>query len=264
LFEEAGYTAYAAADARQAVAFATRLLPDVIVVQMEATDTLDALVQLSEGPSTFAIPVVVLTSCLRSIDARRAQAMGAVTLLSYSDDHLDALVGDVDTLIAATPRAERALKRRLLDLRELAGHYASDDKSQARVRRLIDRLQVAVLAVDEQGHCIAASEGAAALTGYSRLQLLTTSVFQALFAAGDLSETRWRGFVQAEHHTDITTMTNHAGEDVTVYAATVADILPGIHVAAFAATDPSDAQRRGQRQSPLAVRRHPAAHAGFG
>jgi hypothetical protein len=81
-----------------------------------------------------------------------------------------------------------------------------------------------------------------------------------VFAAGDLSETRWRGFVQAEHHTGTTTMTNHAGEEVTVCAATVADILPGFHVAAFAVTDPRDAQR----QPPLAVRSHPAAQAGFG
>ena len=104
------------------------------------------------------------------------------------------------------------------------------------MRRLIDRLQAAVLAVDEQGHCIAASQGAAMLTGYSRLQLLTTSVLQAVFAAGDLSETRWRSFVLNERHTGTTTMTNHAGEDVPVYAATVAEILPGFHVAAFAAT----------------------------
>ena len=32
MFEEAGYIAYTAADLRQAVAFSTRLLPDVVVV----------------------------------------------------------------------------------------------------------------------------------------------------------------------------------------------------------------------------------------
>ena len=39
LFEEAGYAVYAAADQLQAVAFTTRLLPDVVVVQMEVPDT---------------------------------------------------------------------------------------------------------------------------------------------------------------------------------------------------------------------------------
>ena len=64
VFEEAGYAAYAAADQRQAVAFTTRLLPDVVVVQMEASDTLAVLARLSEESSTFDIPVVVLTSSL--------------------------------------------------------------------------------------------------------------------------------------------------------------------------------------------------------
>jgi hypothetical protein len=88
------------------------------------------------------------------------------------------------------------------------------------------------------------------LTGYSRLQLLTTSVFQAVFAAGDLSETRWRGFVLSERHPGTTTMTNHDGEAVAVYAATVAEILPGFHVAAFAATDSREARRPDQSHAP--------------
>jgi PAS domain S-box-containing protein len=132
------------------------------------------------------------------------------------------------------------------------------------VRRLIDRLQAAVLAVDEQGHCIAASEGTARLTGYSRLQLFTTPVFQAVFAAGDLSESRWRDFVLNEHHTGTTTITNHDGKGVALHAATVAAILPGLHVAAFAASDSGEGRRSlDQRTVPIARRRHPVARAGF-
>ena len=78
------------------------------------------------------------------------------------------LVGEVDTLIAAAPRARRTLKRRLLDIQELARFYPPDRDGQDRLRSLIDRLQVAIFAVDAQGHCIAASEGATRLTGYSR------------------------------------------------------------------------------------------------
>src|SRR5580704_11315449 len=68
LFEEAGYTVYAAPDGRQAVSFAARLLPDVVVVQIETTDPFGTLMQLLETPSTCAIPVVMLTSCLRSTE----------------------------------------------------------------------------------------------------------------------------------------------------------------------------------------------------
>ena len=192
------------------------------------------LIALSRAPSTCDIPVVVLTLSLRSNEARRFLAAGGVTLLAHSGE-VDVLVGEVDTLIAATPRAQRTLKRRLLDLQELARHYAQNAQGQARLRQLIDRLQVAILAVDEHGHCIAASQGATTLTGYSRPQLLTGTVFDAGFAGGHLSDERWQGFLANRQYTGTTTITNRAGADVTVHAAAVAEIMPGFHVAAFAA-----------------------------
>jgi PAS domain S-box-containing protein len=232
LFEEAGYAVYAAADQLQAVMFTSRLLPDVVVVQMGTPDTLDILARLSEGSSTYDIPVVVLTSSLQSAEARRASEAGGVTVLAQSAEG-DVLVGEVDMLLAAAPRAQRTLKRRLLDIRELARSYTPDKDGQARLRHLIDRLQVAILAVDGQGHCIAASQGATMLTGYSRLQLLTTSVFQAGFDGGHVSDERWRGFLANRRYSWVTTITNRAGEDVAVHAAAV-EIMPGLHVAAFA------------------------------
>jgi PAS domain S-box-containing protein len=231
LFEEAGYAVYAAADQLQAVMFASRLLPDVVVVQMGTPDTLDILARLSEGSSTYDIPVVVLTSSLQSTEARRAGEAGGVTLLAQSADGV--LVGEVDMLVAAAPQAQRALKRRLLDIRELARSYTPDKAGQARLRHLIDRLQVAILAVDAQGRCIAASQGATMLTGYSRLQLLTTSVFQTGLDGGHVSNERWRGFLANRHYAWTATITNRSGEDVTVHAAAV-EIMPGLNVAAFA------------------------------
>jgi PAS domain S-box-containing protein len=234
-FEEAGYAVYAAADQRQAVAFTTRLLPDVVVVAIETPDALEILVRLADGLSTRDIPVVVLTSSLHSRAARRAREVGAVTLLAHGAD-VDVLVGEVDTLIAAAPRAQRSLKRRLLDIQELARFYPPDRDGQDRLRHLIDRLQVAILAVDAQGHCIAASQGAAQLTGYSRVQLLTTSVFDSGLASGHLSDKRWRDFLGARHYAGTATITTRAGEDLQVHAAAMAEILPGVHLAAFAAT----------------------------
>jgi PAS domain S-box-containing protein len=234
VFEEAGYSVYAAADGCQALAFTTRLLPDVVLVQMDSPDTLDVLAGLSEGSSTSDIPVVVLTSTLESTEARPVRAAGGVTLLPQPTD-VDVLVGEVDALIAAAPRAQRTLRRRLLDLQELARYYTPNPEGQERLRQLIDRLQVAIFAVDEQGRCIAASEGATVLTGYSRPQLLTTSVFRAGFCGEHVSDEGWRGFLAARHYTGTTTITNRAGEDVTVHAAAVAEIMPGFHVAAFAA-----------------------------
>jgi PAS domain S-box-containing protein len=235
MFEEAGYAVYAAGNQRQAVAFAIRMLPDVVLLQSEAPDTLEVLARLSEGSSTSDIPVVVLTSSLQSTEARRAREAGGLTLLAHACE-VDVLVGEVDTLIATAPRAQRALKRRLLDLQELARYYTPDAEGSERLRNLIDRLQVAIFAVDDQGFCIAASQGATMLTGYSRLQLLTTSVFQAGFAGGRVSSERWRAFLTNRQYAGTTTITNRAGEDVAVHAAAVADLIRGFHVAAFAAT----------------------------
>jgi PAS domain S-box-containing protein len=234
VFEEAGYAVYAAADPRQAVRFTTRMLPDVVVSHMDVPDTLDVLEDLSKASSTCDIPVVVLTSSLHSTESRQARAAGGVPLLAHLAE-IDVLVGEVDTLVASSSRAQRTLKRRLLDLQEVARYYRDNVEGQERLRRMIDRLQVAIFAVDEQGHCIAASQGATMLTGYSRPQLLTSSVFNASFAGGHVSDERWREFLADRQYTGTTTITNRAGEDVAIHAAAVAEIMPGFHVAAFAA-----------------------------
>ena len=227
MFEEASYVVYAAANARQAVAFTMRLLPDVVLIQVDTADTLAVVAQLGGGSSTRDIPVVVLTASLHSSDAHRARAAGGVTLLPHTAD-IEVLIGEVDTLIPDAPRAQRMLQRRLLDLRELARYYTPDAEGQASLRRLIHHLQVAVFAVDQGGHCIAASQGATLLTGYSSVELRTTAVLHAAFAHGD-------DFLADRHQAGTTTITTRAGQDVVVHTATLAEVMPGFHVAAFAA-----------------------------
>jgi PAS domain-containing protein len=201
---------YAAADQRQAVAFTTRLLPDVVVVAIETREALEILVRLVADSTTRDIPVVVLTSSLDSPEAHHARNAGGVPLLAHGAD-VAALIGDVETLIAAAPHAQRTLKRRLLDIQELARFYPPDRHGQDRLRDLLDRLQVAVLAVDAQGHCIAASQGAAQLTGFSRRQFLTASVVDAGCAGSPLSDERWRGFLAARDDARTTILTTCAG-----------------------------------------------------
>jgi hypothetical protein len=103
---------------------------------MDASDGLDVLMRLREHAITADIPVVV---------------------------------GDVDSLIAFAPRGPRALKRRLLDLRELARYYSPDAE--------------------------------------------------------------WGGLLANQQSPGTTTITTRAGENVAVHAASVAEILPGVHVA---------------------------------
>jgi hypothetical protein len=66
--------------------------------------------------------------------------------------------------------------------------------------------------------------------------LLTTSVFNSGFADGNLSDQGWQGFLAARQYAGTTTLTTRAGEDVQVHAAAMAEIMPGVHLAAFAAS----------------------------
>jgi CheY-like chemotaxis protein len=234
VFEEAGYLVYTAIDLPEALTCTIRLLPDVVVVQMEMAVTLDILARLPEGSGASDMPIVVVTPSLHSDDARRARQAGGVVLLAHAAE-VDVLVGEVDTLIASPARAQRMLKRRLLEIRELARFYQMDHDGQVRFSDVIGRLEVAIFAIDGQGHCIAASQGASLLTGYSRPQLLMASVFHTGFAGGQMSGERWRHFLALRQYAGTTTITNRAGEDVIVHAAAAAEIMPGFHVAALVA-----------------------------
>jgi hypothetical protein len=97
--------------------------------------------------------------------------------------------------------------------------------------RLIDQLQVAIFAVDERG-------GLTTLIGYSRPPLLSRPIVEIEFVPGHVSDVRWRGFLASRQSLGMTTITTRAGEDVVVHAASVAQILPGVHVAAFAGRRP--------------------------
>jgi CheY-like chemotaxis protein len=233
MFEEAGYTVYAAVDQQEACRSIARLLPDVAVMQMEAPDSLN----VPTGPAdanTSNIPIVVLTSKLQCIEVQGVRGGGGVIILPEATN-IHKVVAEADTLILAAPRAQRMLKRRLVALKELAQHYRTDAAGQERLRQLIDRLQVAVLAVDEKGHCIAASDGAMVLMGYSRPRLLTTSVLHEGRAGTHGADELWQTVLANRPYAGTTTITNHAGERLMVHAAAIAEILPGLHVAAFAA-----------------------------
>jgi CheY-like chemotaxis protein len=234
MFEEAGYTVYAAVTCRQAVTFTKRLLPDVVIVGTHTPDTLEILVRLSAESGTQDIPLVVLTPSLHSSAARRTRDAGGVTLLPHTSE-VDVLVGEVDTLIEAAPHARRSLKRRLLDIQELAQSYPPDQRGRARLRALIDGLQVAIFAVDADGHCIAVSPGVMQLTGDVPQRWLPGPRSHVSLAGTGASEVEapWRRLL-ASHAGWTPTITTQRGERVAVHVALLAEVLPGVQVIAMA------------------------------
>ena len=236
LFAEVGYVAYATADCVQALERTVTLLPDVVVADTTGGDAIALLQRLALSSRTSDIPVVMLMSSLHSVEAERARAAGAATILPHAGE-IDVLVGEVDTLVAVAPRARRVIRRRLLELQELARHYTPDAEGRAALGCLIDRLQVAIVALDVRGQCLAASHGAVRLTGYSRPEMLK-AVFQSTFDGGHLSDADWEEFLERREYVGIATITTQGGEQVTVHAAVLAGVMPGVHVAALAAATP--------------------------
>jgi len=101
------------------------------------------------------------------------------------------------------------------------------------VRALIDRLQVAMLALDAQGHYVAVSRGASTLTGYSRAELLGRSIFDAGLTLNPPASERWQEFLAQQRFDAETKMRDRNGNIVSIQTE-FATILPGLHAAAFA------------------------------
>jgi CheY-like chemotaxis protein len=238
LFEAAGYAVYPVAESLAAMVVARVRLPDVVVLDLEGPNVYgpDVLRQLREDPLTSTIPIILTTSVLHFDVPVRARASGAISVLGKPTAP-ESLLVEVDELIRATPRERlvvRQLKRSLLMLRELGRRVRPDERAQERVRSLIDRLQVAILALDTEGRYIAVSRGASTLIGYSRTELLGRSIFDVGLALHPRVSERWQDFL-AGKEAPIGEMVSLDGTgQITSLQPEFATILPGLHAAAFA------------------------------
>ena len=237
LFEEAGYAVYAVAEGIGAVDIARGRLPDVVVMDLAApgTDGFDILREWRDDPLTSTIPIVVVTSLLHFDVPARVRASGAISVLGKPMSP-ETLLAEVDELMRATPRERlvmRQLRRSLLMLGELGKRVTSEEHGQERVRSLIDRLQVAILALDSQGHYVAVSRGASTLTGYSRAELLGRSIFDAELALNAPVSEHWQEFLTRQQSAAETIMRDSRRNTVSIQTE-FATVLPGLHAAALA------------------------------
>jgi CheY-like chemotaxis protein len=234
LFEEAGYAVYAVAESTVAIDVARGRLPDVVVMEFaESGADGKILRQWGEDPLISSIPIVVVASLLH-FDAA-ARTPGAISVLGKPTSP-ESLLAEVDKLVSATPRERlvvRQLRRSLLTLRELGQRVKPDEDAQERVRSLIDRLQVAILALDEEGRYVAVSRGASTLTGYSRAEVIGKSIFDTGLALNRRVSEGWQEFLARKQSAAKTITVDRNGNIVTIQTEFVT-ILPGLHVAAFA------------------------------
>jgi PAS domain-containing protein len=189
--------------------------------------------QWGEDPLISSIPIVVVASLLHFEVAARSP--GAIAVLGKSTGP-ESVLTEVDKLISATPRERlvvRQLRRSLLMLRELGQRVKPDEGAQERVRSLIDRLQVAILALDTEGRYVAVSRGASTLTGYARAELIGKSIFDTGLALNPRVSEGWQEFLDRRESTAKTILLDRVGNVASIQTE-FATILPDLHAAAFA------------------------------
>jgi CheY-like chemotaxis protein len=240
LFEEAGFAVYGVSEGMAAVGVAQQRLPDVVIMEMaeSGANGVEVLRRLREDPLTSSIPIIVMTSLLRFDVPAFARASASVLVLEKSTPP-ETLLQAVDELMVATPHdraVARQLRRSLFTLRELGKRFKPGESAQERVRCLIDRLQVAILAVDEQGRYVAVSRGASTLTGYSRAELLGMSMSDSGLGSDQLRTWPWHEFLTTQSSAAEATIRDKNGNILNIRRA-FATLLPGLHATAFAISD---------------------------
>jgi len=238
LFEQAGWTVYAADEGPAATAMAQHHLPDVVVAEgsAPAATAFDTLGQLRATPLTANIPVVVIASSVHFDMPVHTRAPGTILALAKPVDP-DQLISSVMELASIAPperSVRRQLTRTLLALRKCAAHMKPDVDVQQRVRALIDRLQVAVLALDEHGRYVAASAAASELTGYAQQELLAMSIFDSQLDSDFVFQRdEWPNFLEAEQE-GMTAIVRLGKRPTRTMKAAFLTIVPGLHAAALA------------------------------
>jgi PAS domain S-box-containing protein len=243
IFTEENCVLYGASDGLAGLEQAEHRLPDVILTELAVAqlDGFEILERVKANRLTADIPVIAVTGLLHKAAADRARKAGFAEVLAKPVAPA-LLLQSVRDAISRTPvdhRVRRRLRRSLLTLRKLGRHLAADPLAQERIRKLIDRLQVAVLAFDDAGHYVAASPAVSSLTGYSRTHILSRSIFEApLVDAPPNIQQRWGDFLSAQHCTAQGTVKDAGGDSLHLQAAFVT-VLPGLHVAAIAPFSPN-------------------------
>ena len=136
---------------------------------------------------------------------------------------------------AATPLA---LLRRLA--RE-ASHAETRDPLAA-IRRLIDRLPLAALVADDDGHYVLGNAAGARLTGYSPSELRRRSVWDLTPSANQRDfEVLWRAFIRQKEQRGAYEILTKSGRVRKAEYAARAHVLPHLHVTVLR---PADSRRR--------------------
>jgi CheY-like chemotaxis protein len=237
LLEEGGYSVYAVSGAIEALQTITVRMPDAVVMGDPGStpDSLALLNALRGDLATSDVPAVVLASAqVQSGASARDQHTGP-TLLLGEPVPADAVLAAVDDLTRATPSdrfGRRQLRRTLLTLRTVAHRNGDADSDRLDLCATIDRLHAVVLGLDDRGAIVAASRGAETLTGFTRRELTSVSVFDALLGVNLPLAAIWESHASTPRANGTVTIREKNGRSLVLgYAFEV--LMPDVHALAL-------------------------------
>ena len=234
--EQNGYRVLEALDGLQAVTTATRYIPDLLIadVVLPQLDGMQLATTLKENPDTSDVVTILVGKLEATTDVPDLQSVIGASTKDIADM--------MATLLSRRTTASDGivtLRRALADVRASANGPAVDGTTAlVRARQIansVEELMISVLVADDDARYVEANAAACALSGYSREELLSMTIWDLTPEQRVPRDRRlWDRFKRDGRFEGSYRIRRRTGETVTIRCAASANVSPGLHVSALA------------------------------
>jgi PAS domain S-box-containing protein len=236
LFERAGHRVLEAIDGVDALALATRYLPDVAVTDLALPrlDGVELSMRMASNPDLNDIPLVLVRDPSSTLDT-----WDSAHPIVASDQDLLVPVRRVVAARTSLVKSRRTLRRALAGIRATAQDGCDETLTLSDCARQIangtDEAMISVLVADDNAHYVEANSAICALAGYTREQILQMSIWD--LSAEDVVERgqrAWKRFLRDGRFEGSYRIRRSTGEYITLRCSAAANVVRGLHVSTMA------------------------------
>lgn len=243
VFESIGYRVSEGDGVQDGVRLAGMGKPDAVLTDWRLSDgnALELCRALHHHAATRQVPIVAATGMsLSPEDVARARALGCLEVLTKPVD-IDALAASIGRALATA--TGRRLRATALRAERFATRHRRERADQAEIASLMvahasraARPDIALIVANDQGHYLAANDGAASLTGYETEELTKLSVWDITpMPEAVRAQELWTRFIRSGNQEGEFVVRRRDGAPVHAHYVAVANIAPGLHLSALAA-----------------------------